>query len=251
MGKKLLMLLVAVFMTALTASAQDNSYSMVIEMANGTKINIGPNDIKNLSFIDGKLTLQGESIEDMKNDILKLKSAVDNIQLPDMSGVYSEINALKMQIAALNAQTSTLQAIMADYKAQIDYLNSEMSKMKEQIENNNNNNPGDGNYLAKLAGTWVQNYNDRGYIGIKFTADGKAYYNEWDKSEQPNFDNVKSPASVTVTATTLRITHPMVSGYYEEYSYQLSSDGNSVTFSLIDYAKDKHSLNGTFTKLKD
>lgn len=99
-----------------------------------------------------------------------------------------------------------------------------------------------------LVGTWTKTSNG-GVKGIKFTEDGKAYYNEWSVGNQPNFDNVKSPAQVTITATTIRITHPQVSGYYEEYSYQLSADGKSVTFTLVDWQKDNHGLSGTFTKV--
>lgn len=99
-----------------------------------------------------------------------------------------------------------------------------------------------------LVGTWTKTSNG-GVKGIKFTEDGKAYYNEWSVGNQPNFDNVKSPAQVTITATTIRITHPQASGYYEEYSYQLSADGKSVTFTLVDWQKDNHGLSGTFTKV--
>ena len=101
-----------------------------------------------------------------------------------------------------------------------------------------------------LVGTWTQPYGTLGVIGIKLTADGRAYYNEWSKGNNPNFDNVKSPAYAKVTATTLRITHPNVPDYYEEYSYVLSSDKKSVTFTLISWNEDRHSLNGTFTKVE-
>jgi hypothetical protein len=99
-----------------------------------------------------------------------------------------------------------------------------------------------------LVGTWTQPYGSIGVIGIKLTADGKAYYNEWSKGKEPNFDNVKSPANATVTATTLRLTHPQVPDYYEEYSYVLSKDGKSVTFTLVSWNEDNHGLSGTFTK---
>lgn len=110
--------------------------------------------------------------------------------------------------------------------------------------------PGDDDSNASsdaLVGTWTKITNG-GVIGIKFTADGKAYYNEWNVGDQPNFDNVKSPAQVSITTTLIRITHPQVSGYYEEYSYVLSADGNSVTFTLVGWEKDNHGLSGTFIK---
>ena len=116
-----------------------------------------------------------------------------------------------------------------------------------EIENGNN--PGDNTPVTNdaLVGTWIKTTNG-GVIGIKFTADGKAYYNEWNMDDQPNFDNVKSPAQVTITATTIKITHPQVSDYFEEYSYILSDDGKSVTLTLVSWNKDNHGLNGTFIK---
>ena len=47
----------------LTASAQTNTYAMVIEMQNGTKLTIGPNEVKNVTFNNGELTVTGETIE--------------------------------------------------------------------------------------------------------------------------------------------------------------------------------------------
>ncbi len=35
--------------------AQENTYNMVIEMTNGTKITDGPNDISSLTFNNGEL----------------------------------------------------------------------------------------------------------------------------------------------------------------------------------------------------
>ena len=51
-----------VFLSVLTGKAQTNTYNMVIEMTNGTKINIGPNEIKNISFNEGQMTFSGESL---------------------------------------------------------------------------------------------------------------------------------------------------------------------------------------------
>ena len=102
---------------------------------------------------------------------------------------------------------------------------------------------------AELVGTWTQPYYyGNGVVGIKFTSDGKAYYNEWNAGEKPNFSNVKSPANVRATKTTIRMTHSQVPGYYEEYSYVVSEDGKSVTFTLIDWEEDCHDIEGTFTK---
>ena len=105
----------------------------------------------------------------------------------------------------------------------------------------------DNTIPSELVGIWT--YENRyGVIGIKFTADGKGYYNEWNANDKPKFDNVSSPANVTATKTTIRMTHSQVPGYYEEYNYVVSQDGKSVTFTLVGWEKDCHHIEGTFTK---
>lgn len=103
---------------------------------------------------------------------------------------------------------------------------------------------------SALVGIWTKDYYHVGVIGIKLTSDGKAYYNEWDAREQPDFSNVVIPYDAKVTSNTLRISHSHLPGYYEEYSYVLSEDGKSVTFTLIDWKEDNHGLNGTFIKVQ-
>ena len=68
--------LVSLFLALLatfSARAQENTYNMVIEMTNGTKINIGPNDIRSLTFNDGQLVVTGGDLqawmEMVENDI--------------------------------------------------------------------------------------------------------------------------------------------------------------------------------------
>lgn len=101
---------------------------------------------------------------------------------------------------------------------------------------------------SALVGTWTKSTYG-GVIGIKITADGKCFYNEWNRGEEPDFSNVRTPATVKVTETTIRITHSQVQNYFEEYSYMMSEDKKNVSFMLVDYEEDCHHLEGgTFTK---
>mgnify|MGYP006916061708 CR=1 FL=1 len=54
-----------------TMQAQENTYNMVIEMTDGTKITIGPNDIRNLTFNNGELTVTGESLQEWMESVAK------------------------------------------------------------------------------------------------------------------------------------------------------------------------------------
>ena len=93
MKKYLLLPIISAFMIILGASAQSNSYNMVIEMANGVKINIGPNEIKNITFLDGQLTISGESIDDI---IKKLARQKDEIEI-----MNSKTDELQESLASL------------------------------------------------------------------------------------------------------------------------------------------------------
>ncbi|MBQ8486573.1 MAG: hypothetical protein IJ533_02860 [Prevotella sp.] len=112
MKKQLLLSLVAAFMMALGISAQNNSYSMVIEMTDGTKVTIGPNDIKNMTFTDGQLTVSGESIDGIKKDIAELKEKINHQKgcecSVEISDIMSVINVLQMQIKSLMDEIENL-----------------------------------------------------------------------------------------------------------------------------------------------
>ena len=108
MKKNILVALFALMAVALNGNAQNNTYNMVIEMANGTKINIGPNDVKNISFNNGQLVMTGEDInslverqekmqkqlDEMEQDLDYLR---DNSSTPDLSGYATQEQAKELQ----------------------------------------------------------------------------------------------------------------------------------------------------------
>lgn len=132
MKKQLLLSLIAAFLMVLGVNAQNNSYNMVIEMTDGTKINIGPNDIKSISFTDGQLTVSGESIDDIKKEIAALKEKIDGQNTCDCS---AEIEMLKDEIANLN--TSDLVAMINVLQMQIKSLMDEVEKLEGGNGSNN------------------------------------------------------------------------------------------------------------------
>lgn len=197
MKKHLLLSLIAAFMTVLGVSAQSNSYNMVIEMTDGTKINIGPNDIQNMTFIDGELTVSGESIDDIKREIENLKKKIDEQNTCECS---AEIEALKKEIADLN--TSDIVAMINVLQMQIKSLMDEIEKLKNGGGNNNqggnnNNQEGDNNNNspnldAAVFGTWQETLTmqyGKEILEFKFDEDGKCYYNEWDARNPENIND--------------------------------------------------------------
>lgn len=107
MKKNILIALFALLAVALNGNAQNNTYNMVIEMVNGSKITIGPNDVKNISFNNGELVITGENI----NTLVEQQSKADE-----------RIESLAKTVDGLSAQ-------LADALKQVqDYFNRVYSK---------------------------------------------------------------------------------------------------------------------------
>ena len=69
--KRLSMITLFVALFTFAAQAQENTYNMVIEMTNGTKITIGPNDIRSLTFNNGELTVTGGDLQTWMESVPK------------------------------------------------------------------------------------------------------------------------------------------------------------------------------------
>lgn len=61
--KKFLVWAIALLASIDSMVAQNNTYSMVITMANGTTITLGPNDVKDITFKDGEVQVTGQALE--------------------------------------------------------------------------------------------------------------------------------------------------------------------------------------------
>lgn len=94
MKKFFILSLIATFVSVLSVSAQDNTYSMIIKMANGTTFTIGPNEVDSLWFNDGQVTVAGTNIMDLVNSIAQLKYESDSLKLAQ----YAEKEELQMCI---------------------------------------------------------------------------------------------------------------------------------------------------------
>lgn len=127
--KKMIMMSLMAMMTAMTVNAQNNTYTMVIEMQNGTKISIGPNEVKNVSFKDGEITVSGGTVESIMqmitNNHSALLSKIDDVN----SALDSRITANEGSIKTLQDKTTMNDAA---YHKELD---AKISKLSGQIEN--------------------------------------------------------------------------------------------------------------------
>ena len=146
MKKNLLITLFALMAVALNGNAQDNTYNMVIEMTNGTKITIGPNDIKNIIFNDGELIVTGEEVNNLveqqskvTEDIAKLSRDGKDMQA-QIATLQDALNRLQAQIqdnddlTDLAAQIKAIQADVKDLEANIAVLNAEGQNNKALLQ---------------------------------------------------------------------------------------------------------------------
>ena len=78
MKKRFFLSLIAAIVITLGASAQNNnSYSMILTLANGTTVAIGPNELLNIAFNNGEVNFSGESIESLMKVIEANKEYID------------------------------------------------------------------------------------------------------------------------------------------------------------------------------
>lgn len=100
MKKYIILSLIATFVSIFSANAQDNTYSVVIQMAGGTTFTIGPNEVENITFKDGEVLVSGTSIQSIM-DYIKMNSA----KIDDNSAQIAES---QMRIAADEAAIAEL-----------------------------------------------------------------------------------------------------------------------------------------------
>lgn len=65
-AKHIILSLVATFVTAFSANAQNNTYHMVLTLSDGSTITIGPNELQNIAFNNGEFTFSGSTIDEIK-----------------------------------------------------------------------------------------------------------------------------------------------------------------------------------------
>lgn len=98
--------------------AQGNSYNMVIEMANGTKFSIGPNDVKSVTFNDGQLVVTGEDLQSILTNLFAKVEANDT----KISTLQIETYAWQTYIESLGASMEAMRANMVNANNQITTL---------------------------------------------------------------------------------------------------------------------------------
>lgn len=102
----------ALMATPALFAQSSNTYSMQIELKDGTKITLGPNDLKNITFVDGVIKIEGNTIEELRSSIAKAEANTKNM-----------VEEQRYNVEALKQKASDLQAM-------IDYLSDKVAKLE-------------------------------------------------------------------------------------------------------------------------
>jgi len=137
---KKLMLSSLLAILTLAASAQTNTYAMVIEMQNGTKLTIGPNEVKNVTFNNGQLTVTGETIETLVGSAVNQAKAYTDQAAANLKGYIDLAVALeqvKASISVLSGNIDNNKTAAADaLKAAVDGIIADLGAARMLISNN-------------------------------------------------------------------------------------------------------------------
>ena len=125
MKKKYLFLsLIAAMVMALGAKAQEETYNMIIKMADGTTVFINPHDVDSISFNNGEVSVSGSNIDQLVQTIATLKTDIDlvwansNANLAEAK-TYADIQICETKLDMLYAMAN-LRTELGDYATEED-----------------------------------------------------------------------------------------------------------------------------------
>ena len=108
----------ALFWGVMAVQAQEDSYMMTVELSNGTKLSLNTNDVKEVTFADGKVTVTGsdlvQTINYLTRDVeeLTVNNEMIKYRIEKMSDslryVFDSNQAVKMQVESVEGQIQDL-----------------------------------------------------------------------------------------------------------------------------------------------
>lgn len=122
------MSLVATFIIAVSAFAQTNTYNMVLKLHDGTVITIGPNDLEQLDFKEGDVTVSGTNITTLMNSITAMQAQIETLK----AQIYDNAAAT----AALQAKLAATENNVNNVEKRINENMVSIAKLENEIKNN-------------------------------------------------------------------------------------------------------------------
>lgn len=143
MKKNFLLAIAVMLMTAVSSFAQNEQkeYNMVITLNNGTTVTLGHNDIKDITFNDGEISISGDVVSTIDNlrdftEYLNAKTNELREKAEDTDNKLSEMGAavdknFAIYKDALNGMAATVDENFAIY-------NNALNEMASIMDNNIN-----------------------------------------------------------------------------------------------------------------
>lgn len=134
MKKNFLFTLVIMLMTAISSFAQNEQkeYNMVITLNNGTTVTLGHNDIKNITFNNGEISISGDVISTIDN----LQQRTDE-QRQLMDYLYTKIQDNANVNADQDAKIQKLGAVFTDGIQEVaTTLDAKIANMANAVDEN-------------------------------------------------------------------------------------------------------------------
>ena len=203
-AKKIISILAVSFMMlgTLPVCAQDPNYIMTIELNNGTKMRLNTNDVKEITFLDGKLVVTGGSLADRIDSLAKVVS--DNYY--DLYYFIKEKDAY--------------------YEVEVGNLKKKITALENKIDSLTHNQS--GTLSTEIVGTWLvtaSDYSDYPVNSkITFNSDGTASYGYTYKVDGDTLEMDYLGSDGTIKVAT-------------KGTYAIS--GKEATYTFIQYEKGK------------
>ncbi len=139
MKKNFLLTIIFAVLTVLSVNAQNDKYNMTVTLGNGTTINVGADDVSNITFNDSSVVVSGKSIGDifnyidsvaricpdscgqLKTELASLKDSIDSLQVL-ISNNTDSIKALSERLNAKDIEIELINKALSDLTARVDSL---------------------------------------------------------------------------------------------------------------------------------
>lgn len=138
MKKNILLTIVLLLTVSLSTFAQ-KEYNMVITLSNGTTITLGHNDIKNITFNNGEVSISGDvvtTIEALQNKAAEAKAEMESMKryLQAMEAkTETDISNLQIQIDKVLAE---VQLVNRNSKERDDEQRAAITKLDVSVKEN-------------------------------------------------------------------------------------------------------------------
>lgn len=135
MKKNFLLAMVVMLMTAVSSFAQ-KEYNMVITLSNGTRVTLGHNDIKEITFNDGEVAISGNmvnTIDSLAQVSQYLEQRTKEVEARSMDMSHMLLNRTEELNQQVEEKMANTKAALQDTDNLVKVQSEEINILKERI----------------------------------------------------------------------------------------------------------------------